>query len=183
MVDILMATYNSEKYIKEQLDSILSQTIANWRLVIRDDCSSDNTLEILKAYEAKYPEHIFVHQAKTNSGGADKNFFELINYALYDYVMFCDQDDVWENNKVELSLKKILALEQQYGNIPLLVHCDAKVVDDELNLISNSLFDFEQLSKTNTSINKLIAQNNVTGCTMMVNKTLLDMIKSPHKND
>ena len=78
-VSILLATYNGERYLAEQLDSLLGQTFNDFKLYISDDCSTDTTPEILMHYKAKYPEKIFITFAENNSGSAKYNFMRMIN--------------------------------------------------------------------------------------------------------
>ena len=94
-VDILLAAYNGGKYIAEQIDSILAQTYQDFRLIIRDDASTDNTVMIIDEYAAKYPDKIWVVHDDAVCKSATKNFFQLLTYAEADYVMFSDQDDYW----------------------------------------------------------------------------------------
>ncbi len=107
VVHIMMATFNGQNYLREQLDSLLAQSHNNWQLWVRDDGSTDNTIEILKTYEAKYP-NIFIITNNKERGGACSNFAALFRMARLDedvkYVMFCDQDDVWKPEKIETTL-------------------------------------------------------------------------------
>ncbi|MGL4653517.1 glycosyltransferase family 2 protein [Cetobacterium sp.] len=170
-VEILMATYNGENYIEEQIESLFNQTYQNWNLVIRDDGSKDKTLEIIQKYENEYPNKIKL--LKDNKGGlrAKDNFFELLRNSKENYVMFCDQDDIWLPNKIEITLDKMLEIE----NGPTLIHTDLKVVDKTLNIISNSFWKFQNIDPNRKSHNYLIVQNNITGCTVMINRELADL--------
>ena len=179
MVDILLAVYNGEKYLEEQLESIAAQTYQNWRLVIRDDGSSDHSLAIAHAFQKKHPEkkiEIYVNEVPTKS--AKGNFMRLLEDAVSEYVMFCDQDDVWLPEKVEKTLKAMVHCEKKSGtkDVPILVHGDLYVVDENLQIISDSMFRYQKLPKT-TAVNQLLIQNSVTGCTVMINKKLQDMLK------
>ena len=181
MIDILMATYNGETYLREQIDSILRQSNTDWRLIIRDDCSTDSTVRIIQEYQAQYPDKFVLIQADTPSGSAQNNFFQLIRYwqqhGRAEYVMFADQDDVWLRNKIQITLYNMKVLEQQHGRqIPLLVHSDLTVVDAELNVINPSMFAMQNMDAKQDKLNNILVQNIVTGCTMMVNKHLLDMV-------
>ena len=120
MIDILMATYNGETYLREQIDSILRQSNTDWRLIIRDDCSTDSTVRIIQEYQAQYPDKFVLIQADTPSGSAQNNFFQLIRYWQQhggaEYVMFADQDDVWLRNKIQITLynMKVLAVSKNF---------------------------------------------------------------------
>lgn len=170
-VEILMATYNGENYIVEQIESLFNQTYSNWSLLIRDDGSKDKTIEIVEELEKQYPDKIKL--LRDNKGGlrAKDNFLELLRNSKENYIMFCDQDDVWLPNKIEITLKKMLQVEDG----PTLIHTDLKVVDKNLNIVSNSFWKFQNIDPKRKSYNYLIIQNNITGCTMMINKELADL--------
>lgn len=183
MIDILMATYNGETYLRAQLDSILNQTCQEWQLIIRDDCSNDRTVEIIKEYQQFRPNQIQLIQAEQPSGSAQNNFFQLIKHSKAEYVMFADQDDVWMNWKVEKTLDKMQQMEQENGKEkPLLVHTDLAVVDENLKIMNYSLFAMQNMNAKRDSLNHLIVQNCVTGCTMMANRALLNLITEIPKN-
>jgi Glycosyltransferases involved in cell wall biogenesis len=174
-VDILLATYNGEKFIRQQLDSLLEQTYQGWRLLAHDDGSTDNTVKILKEYNDKYPDQIFLLADGIKCGGAKENFSYLMTSSNAKYIMFCDQDDVWLKNKVEVTLDRMKKLEQQYPDKALLIHSDLKVANEKLDVISNSMFDYQRLPQQIKSIDQIVVQNNITGCTVMVNKCALDV--------
>jgi len=101
-VDILMATYNGEKYIKNQLLSLQQQTFSDWNLLIRDDGSTDNTLDIIQEFK-KHDSRIKIIETDGVKGrGPGRNFLELTKCSLSKYVIFCDQDDIWFEKKLEL---------------------------------------------------------------------------------
>lgn len=178
MVDILMATYNGGKYIAEQIDSILNQTYNDWKLYIRDDGSKDNTINIVKEYSEKYPDKIIFVEDERRNLGPKLNFGELLKRTKNEYCMFCDQDDVWMKDKVYLTLNKMKELEKQYGkDKPILVHTDLKVVNERLDVINESFWSFMNLDPKRKDINKLLVENTVTGCTMMINRKLREEIK------
>lgn len=176
MIDILLAVYNGEKYLQEQLDSITSQTYKDWHLIIRDDGSKDKSVEIAKSFAQNYPGKVEVHINKIPTGSASRNFMKMVNDADAEYVMFCDQDDVWLSDKIEKTFKVMRACERRCGReIPILVHSDLCVVDENLRGISASMRRYQKLPKS-TEIHQLLIQNSVTGCTMMINRTLLEMM-------
>lgn len=170
---ILMATYNGEKYLKEQLDSLFNQTCQNWILFVHDDNSTDNTLNIIKEYKKIYSQKIKLLDEKISSGGAKKNFTYLLNNIddSYDYIMFCDQDDIWVEDKIEVSLKKMKEVEANNPFLPVLIHTDLNVVDANLNLLSDSFFKYQKINpQWSKDFELSLVQNSVTGCTMIINK-------------
>ncbi len=181
MIDILLASYNGERYIAEQIESIINQTYKDWFLYIKDDCSTDNTLSIILDYEKKYKDKIKVILSDEPSGSAKNNFFSMLKYATNEYIMTCDQDDIWLPDKVEITYNKMKEAEGKSKDVPILVHTDLKVVDENLNIISKSLLKMQKLDSSRDKINNLLVQNIVTGCTIMVNRILLNYIKNQPK--
>lgn len=177
-----MATYNGEKYISEQIESLLSQTVQDFVIYINDDCSTDNTYEIVCEYAKKYPNKINVSKSITNSGNAKYNFIHLMIRHKQEYIMLCDQDDVWKPNKIELTLCKMHQMEVQYGSgVPLLVHTDLEVVNEYLDAISPSFMKAMNANYSHTSLNKIVIQNTLTGCTAMYNGALANLIREEPK--
>lgn len=176
-VCILLASFNGQKYIGDQIESLILQTYTNWKLFIRDDGSADQTVNIIKEYTQK-DKRITVINDERKSLGSCQNFSALleITRSPYEYIMFCDQDDYWLPFKVEETLDKMLSLEKQCGkDVPLLVHSNFKYVDTELKeILSRSGF---QATKTDDlDFAQLLAQNPVYGCTMMINKKLSALV-------
>lgn len=170
-IDILLATYNGEKYIKEQLDSILNQTYQNFNLIISDDCSNDSTVRILKEYEQK-DNRIKVYVQENNLGYV-KNFEFLLKKVQNEYYMLSDQDDIWLPLKVEKSLE---TMKRQNAD---LVFGDLEVVDESLNTIYSSFNDFMLLTRKIEKCKDYKLEylyNCVTGCTLMSKKKFLDRI-------
>lgn len=178
MVTILLAAYNGEKYIAEQIESILNQTYGNWKLIVQDDCSSDSTCEIVGKYVSRYPGRITLKRRTVPSGSAKDNFFSMLQYAGSEYTMTCDQDDVWLPDKIEITLDKMNKMEAEFGrSTPILVHTDLKVTDENLNVLSDSLVRYQKLDVNRVRLNNLLVQNVVTGCTMMINRALINKLK------
>ena len=179
MISILLAAYNGEKYITDLIESILAQTCQDFRLYIRDDKSTDSTYYIITEYEMKNPGKIFTERNEENTGGAHHNFLKMTIDHKDDYVMLCDQDDVWLPEKIEKSLSKIKEMEQEYGtSTPVLIHTDLKVTDENLNVISESYRQMANISFKYNALNNLLAMNILTGHTMMYNRALADLIVS-----
>lgn len=171
-IAILMATYDGEKYICQQIDSILSQTCKDWELYIHDDGSTDNTIAVVESYVEKYPNKIHLIDGKS-TGGAKYNFFYMFGQVEAPYYMTCDQDDVWLDKKIELTYDKMLTIENK-ADVPCLVYTELRVVDSELNTIADTMSGYQSLDCHKRTINQFILQNSVTGCTMMVNRALRD---------
>ena len=174
-VTILLATYNSSKFLREQLDSLFQQTFSEWTLVIRDDGSSDETIAIIKEFQQKFPNILLLEDTNKNIG-ASKSFMRLLEKTDSSYYFFCDHDDIWLPNKVKDSLD--LMKKTELGNMmkPVIIHSDLKVVDKNLNIISNSFWKSSGI-KPNYLENKNLIQvfNCVTGCTMLFNKTVKEL--------
>ena len=135
-VDILMATYNGAPYISQQIASILDQSHGQIRLIIRDDGSTDETVKILENVDQHHASKITLlpHDRRLGIKG---NFSRLMEHATSKYIMFADQDDVWEKRKVAETLEIMKELEASgYSDRPLLVHTDLFVVDGNLNVLS-----------------------------------------------
>ncbi|MBQ7039944.1 MAG: glycosyltransferase family 2 protein [Clostridia bacterium] len=180
MIEILLATYNGASYLKEQLDSIFAQTFQNFKVIARDDGSTDNTIEILEQYKQKFPEKLIYYKNEVPTGNAKDNFFLLMQDAAADFVCFCDQDDVWLPEKLEVTYRKMQTLDMSK---PALVHTDLKVVDKDLNILHNSFFRMQHFHTVDkTPLNRILAQNVVTGCTVMINKPLLELAVSSNNN-
>ena len=133
-IAILLATYNGEEYIGELLDSIMSQSMQDFVCYIHDDGSTDRTTDIIKTYLQNYKDKIVVLDYLSKKG-CTNNFLSLAQHVSHEYVMFCDQDDVWKNDKIEKTYKKIKQMENDHPGVPLLVFTDLSVVDEEGNAV------------------------------------------------
>lgn len=172
MLEILLATYNSERYLGQQIESILAQDYHDWRLLVRDGGSTDATLDIIKRFCEARPGQI-VLVPSTGRFCANDNFSALLNAASAPYVMFSDHDDIWLPRKVSLTMREMQQAEARYGSdIPLLAFSDMEVVDDALTVIAPSYFALQRLSPERISLNQLLTQNIPCGCTMLLNKKL-----------
>jgi len=166
-----MATYNGQPFLEQQLDSILAQSNQDWQLLVRDDGSDDNTVHIIEGYMSRLPDRIRLVTDNGSRLGASLNFGKLLEYADTEYIMFSDQDDVWLPNKIELTLNAMKAAEQIYPDKPILIHTDLQVMDSELKTIANSLWSYQKLfPEAGDDLNRIMAQNVVTGCTVMINE-------------
>ena len=169
---ILLASYNGEKFIEEQLNSLLNQSYSNIKVVISDDGSTDSTIEIIEKFKQRDNRIELIHNKKNH--GILNNFNNLLNYAKIKtnkYFMFCDQDDVWLENKVELSYKYFLQHEEE--NKPLLVYTNLELVDSNLNKLNNQI----RIEGEKIEFKLLLHQNPIYGCTMFFNRNLLVLLE------
>ena len=191
MITVLLAAWNGEAYIEEQLDSILGQDgleLDDLRIVISDDGSADRTREMLERYHEQFPEQIILkhrspeRKEKDLADGipaAAGNFFWLLSQAGdADYVMLSDQVDVWKPNKVEVLMNEMICLEVQKGmEHPILVHSDMEVVDANLKTIHPSFFKYQKCDPSRTEFSELLVENSVTGGAVLMNRALVKLLK------
>lgn len=189
MIDILMAVYNGGEYLAPQIDSIISQTEQDWRLHICDDGSADGSFERACEYEERFPGKIRVTRNEVPTGSAKGNFMGMLKNSSAQgissakYVMFSDQDDVWKPDKIRLTMEKMREMEKAFPGSPILVHTDMAITDRELNVTAPSFMKFQGLNPRCMSLNRLLCQNNITGCTMMMNRALADILKDAPAED
>ncbi|WP_462410943.1 glycosyltransferase family 2 protein [Neobacillus sp. Marseille-QA0830] len=167
-VQILLSTYNGQKFIAQQLDSLLQQEYKNIEILVRDDGSKDNTVDILESYAAKYPA---IKVIKGKNIGVISSFFELALNASEsaEYFAFCDQDDFWKPQKVS---RAVDLLEKEEVNIPLLYFSRLDIVNGELQFLKHS-----QIPPRGYSFENALIQNIATGCTIVFNNAMLQLFK------
>lgn len=170
-----MASYNGAKFIVEQIESLLNQTFSDFVIYISDDGSIDGTLEIVENYSSRYPEKIKVLENESRLGGACENFLSMVERVKSELYMFCDQDDVWNSDKIEKTLKKYYELHE--NNFPVLIHSDLSVVDSNLNVIDDSFMTYTNTPKKLSWKNYLVENNNVVGCTVLINDFLAELYR------
>jgi glycosyltransferase involved in cell wall biosynthesis len=178
-VAILMATYNGENYIADQLLSIGWQTYKNWHLYVSDDGSKDSTLAIVQAFSKLNPGKVTILPAREKHDGACGNFFNLVKKCIgkAEYYAFSDQDDVWLKDKLDKQVALLDNLKSNFGTEkPLLAFCDACLVDENLNIISPSFFTYTDVNPRATSLNRIIVQNPISGAGALINESLLDLM-------
>ena len=117
-INILMSTYNGEQFFAEQIESIQKQTVKDWTLYIRDDGSSDTTPEIIKHYAQLDSRIVFINADNRENFGVIKNFYTLLKHSKADYYFFSDQDDIWLEDKLAVTLAEAEKYDSQK---PLLV--------------------------------------------------------------
>lgn len=176
-VDIVMATFNGEKYIRNQILSLMAQTYDDWNLIVRDDGSSDGTLNILESF-AKSDARINI--VKENSGqrlGPGKNFLDLLKYSNAEYVMFCDQDDFWFEKKIEILINSAI---EKNADRPALFYCDAYGYSDSEGVIIK-----DGVSRWNAQTLKdfIFMNSGYQGCSMLFNKSLRHLLNNYKADD
>jgi glycosyltransferase involved in cell wall biosynthesis len=173
-VHILLATYNGAKYLQEQLDSIAEQTYSSWTLTVSDDGSQDGTLEIVRAFAASQPAHRIVVLNGPRSGST-ANFFHLLHQVqettTEDFFAFCDQDDVWLQDKLERAVTRLLASSPMDGQ-PLLYCGRTQLVNAQLAPIGLS-----ELPRRSIHFRNALLQNVASGNTMVFNGSLLQLLR------
>lgn len=160
MVSVCLASYNGEKYIKEQIDSILSQLERDDELIISDDGSSDKTISIIHSYNDN--RILLLHN---NKHGVNNNFENAIRHAKGDYIFWSDQDDVWLPNKVQTCIERLQTSD-------LVVH-DCIVVDKSLKTIYPSYF---KQFKSRPGYIKNIIKNSYIGACIAFRKEILSYV-------
>lgn len=168
-----MATYNGEKFLCEQIDSIINQTYKDWKLYIHDDMSSDKTVDIISSYCEKEPHKIFYLKDEGIRRGAANSFMWLLNAVTADYYMFCDQDDIWLEDKIERSLSGIMDIECKSPNSPVLIHTDLCLIDENKVTLSASFWEYKKYKvDVSKKFDYIFFCNVVTGCTIIINDKL-----------
>lgn len=166
-VAILLSTYNGAQYLKEQLNSIENQTYADWVLYIRDDGSSDGTQQIINQYCQADARIRFINQENQVNVGVKDSFWQLLQNSEADVYLFCDQDDFWKPNKVELSVQKLTSFDFK---TPALVFTNLTVTDENLNVVLDQQLPPDIMKVL--SFDRMITDNRVTGCTIGINQAL-----------
>ncbi len=161
-VIICMSTYNGEKYVKEQIESLLNQTYKNLEIYVRDDGSKDNTINILEEYEKNNK----IHFIKGNNVGVVKSFYECLKeaYDNAEYFAYCDQDDKWHKDKIERAISKLKKENQEQ---PTLYFSEFNYCDENLNFVNKS-----NLNKKSASFENSIVECISFGIVEVFNKKL-----------
>ncbi|GFH42421.1 alpha-L-Rha alpha-1,3-L-rhamnosyltransferase [Lactococcus hodotermopsidis] len=169
-VNIILSTYNGERFLAEQIESIQNQTFQAWQLLIRDDGSTDDTLKIIKAFARDDARIHFINETERINLGVIKSFFTLIKSETADVYFFSDQDDVWLPDKLATMLEETQKHDQTK---PLMVYMDLSVVDQNLNILTPSMIR-TQSHHANTTLLPELTENTVTGGVSMINHALAE---------
>ncbi|MBV9910040.1 MAG: glycosyltransferase, partial [Hyphomicrobiales bacterium] len=174
--DVILAVWNGERYLPAMLDSLLSQTTSDFNVLVRDDGSSDGTIEILETYKPKFDGRLSVIAGEP-SGSATANFGILLRETKADYVLFADQDDVWKPEKVELTLRSLKDAEAKYGkSTPIYFATDIEVVNKDLEPISPSYWKWKRLNPSMMSrLSQSLICVSIQGMASGINRALVDL--------
>lgn len=174
-IEVLLATYQGQRFLSELLNSLLDQTYHNWILSVSDDGSSDDTLKILENFAIKNPDKVKFIEQGPNQGPCN-NFVNLMEKSTEDIVAFCDQDDIWKPDKLEVMINDYLKNLSEVESKPFLAICDAMIVDDKLNVINKSmLHNYKKPIKQRILYSHLQYNNCITGCCLLANRAAIDL--------
>ena len=175
MIDILLPTFNGAAFLEEQLDSIFRQSNADFRLLVRDDGSTDGTRAVLARWAAARQNVVCIDPEGAHLGPA-ASVSRLLERSQAPYVMLCDQDNVWRPEKIAVLLARMHRLEEELGSqTPILVHSDLVVVDSSLRTLHPSFWACRRLDPVRgVTLRRLTVENVVAGCSAMINRALAD---------
>lgn len=172
---ILLATYNGEQFLEQQLESILDQTYTDWEILARDDGSTDSTKKILEEFQQAHPDKITIIEDDDGGLGACGNFIRLMERSTADIICFSDQDDIWHSNKMEQSISHLKDMHKEHGpETPALVHHDVTIMDESGKKQIPSFDQHNKSGKDNDNLNHILVQNIVYGFSATANKTLVN---------
>jgi hypothetical protein len=173
VIELLLATHDSEAFLPELLDSLFAQTCQEFTILVADDASSDGTLAIVERWSQSHPGRIRLVARHQRRLGILGNFASLFACATADYLMPCDHDDIWLPDKIAMTLQRMRELEAGHSaETPLLVHTDLTVVSEDLEVLGPSFFRFSGIDPARNALSDLLLANVATGCTTMVNRPL-----------
>jgi glycosyltransferase involved in cell wall biosynthesis len=176
---VLLSVFNGEKFLKDLLDSLFNQKYKNFDVIVRDDGSIDNSIRIIKDYSQKLNITLIEHplnKTKDKITNLANSFIYLTKYALkknYQYYFYCDQDDIWMQEKLLCQLKYLID-----KNYPCLVHSDLKLINSKNKFISESFWNWQKINSNRNDLKMLLFQNTVTGCASAFNKELASLLIS-----
>ena len=173
---VLLTAFNGSVHLPGLLESLRTQSDPDFVVIMQDDGSTDDTPAILKDIAAQDNRFVFGSEQGKHLGAAS-NFLSLVRQADADCCLLCDQDDIWETEKIAVLKQALQDLEKEYGSsTPLLVHSDCSLIDEAGKKIGDSFFHHQGWDPGAVTLSRLLVQNNVTGCTLIMNRPLRDLI-------
>lgn len=177
LVSIALAVYNGEKYLPQLLESLTKQSYTNVELIVLNDASTDNSEEIIKNFK---PNFSVKYYSNNHNIGVVPTFKKLLSFCNSEYVAFCDQDDIWHPNKIELSISTIL--EQKNLKIPIAVFSDLTMMNVDGKIIDKSFLKHHKIYPNSTSFKNILSNNIVTGCSLLINNEMKrELLLMPEK--
>ncbi len=175
-VAILLAAYNGSRFIREQLDSILGQTFADFTLYVRDDGSSDDTVRIVRSYVER-DDRVCLLEDPVLHRGSSGSFFAMLDAVDSELYMFSDQDDVWQPEKISRSVEAYERVKPRYADKPVIVHTDAELVDGGLRTLTPSYWRSVNIEPDLLKSYDMLALGNyVQGATMLFDRAVKDLL-------
>lgn len=180
---VLLPVYNGQRFLAQQIESIMNQHRVTTHLLCRDDGSSDGSTVLLHEFRLRWPGRITVVEDQLGNLGASGNFSRLMQQALElapagfghaQYIALSDQDDVWHRDKLAIGLATIQSLEQARPGAPALVHSDLRVIEEDGREIAPSMARYQGLRPDLSSLAAQLLSNTLTGCTSLMNRALLE---------
>ena len=172
-IDILLATYNGARFLEAQMESLLSQEGVSFRILVRDDGSTDGTPAILERYRRSRPDCVRLLSSSGNVG-AVRNFAALLEHSDAPYAALCDQDDVWAPRKLRVLSGMLRDMETRHGSgTPMLVCCDLRVVDADLRERHRSYWRYAGIDPGRTNLARVLIRNPAAGCASLANRALI----------
>lgn len=173
-VEVLLATWNGAEHLEAQVDSIHSQSLRPIRVLVRDDGSTDGTAELLEDLASRWPDWLILLPSGPRLGSSG-NFAALMMASTAPYLALADQDDLWDHNKLALSMEAMRNLEERHpSRIPLLVHSDLRLISGNGLPLAQSFLEHQHINPHRCSSDALVLQNVVTGCACLFNRALLE---------
>ena len=174
-VEVALATFNSERFLPDLLDSLFDQLYQDFTILIADDASTDSTLSIVARYAELHPGRINRLPGASQRRGLIATFSALLNGLEADYALLCDHDDIWLPEKIKVCVEEMMAFEATEGcATPLLLHTDLIVVGENLELRAPSCFRYQGVRPRRNSLANLLMANTVTGCASIFNRPLYE---------
>ena len=175
-VNILLGAYNGQRFLREQLDSILAQTDQDWKLILSDDESTDASPDILAEYAEKYPNQCVFHRSGKRFGTPHGHYLHLLQNFPADFMFLSDQDDYWFPEKISRVRKILEDAEQVYGReMPVLVFHDLIPTDEDLNPLADSFAEYQSLYTQDFDYRSILMRNVVTGNSLAVNQAAVEL--------
>lgn len=167
-ISVVMATYNGSRFLQEQIESILAQTLPPSEIIVCDDLSTDNTVEILKSYQNKNALTFYVNESKL---GVINNFKKAVSLTSNNhFIALSDQDDIWFPEKLEQQYNELIKINNP--KTPAIVYSDLMVIDDKKNILNPSFWNELGHDSYNHTFKTLLFGNFVTGCTILMNNSM-----------